>query len=631
MNFSSLTPPVRRRGKEIKSSNNAMDMESIRARRARLEEIIQTMRLPPLTQDSRSVHGSLSVLKGQETRAPSSAWLSSRRHSLSDPNTPLKSSGSRKPQPLTPEHGVQLYPFVSRPYANPLPGIGQTTHLSPTPIPDKTIPPASAKRRTPLPSQNEDEDEAKSQDKRPMTGRPAEGGGSEADDEEEGDTNDAEVLKKIVKGLGSNSSSRQLSNAIRARKLLSKDYNPPIGDFLEAGILTPLLPLMQENDHPKLQLEATWALTNIASGTSKQTAAVVDSGAVPILVKLLDSNEAEVREQAAWALGNIAGDGPKSRDAVMQGGVLRPLLNIIENTEKEGSTKVTTVRVAAWVFANIFRNKNLALTPEELQESVSALKILVNYPDSEVNVDALWALSYMSEQGDDEVEKVVQEDLLPVLVRHLGSDQTQMIVPALRATGNIVSGSDTQTEAALDAGVLPQYKQLLKNTRRNIRKETAWALSNVTAGNKDQIQKVVDEGLLPELVRVINEGFLDVQKEATWALSNLTAGGTRSQMEALVAAGGVEAFVTVLGVFETSVVTVALEGLENILGECEEKRAIVQEIARAGGKEKLEVLERNADQSVNGKAKGLLEKYFNSEEESSDESAGETQEDDRDD
>lgn len=57
-----------------------------------------------------------------------------------------------------------------------------------------------------------------------------------------------------------------------------------------------------------------------------------------------------------------------------------------------------------------------------------------------------------------------------------------------------------------------------------------------------------------------------MQKEATWALSNLTAGGTRSQMEALVAAGGVEAFVTVLGVFETSVVTVALEGLENILG-----------------------------------------------------------------
>lgn len=61
------------------------------------------------------------------------------------------------------------------------------------------------------------------------------------------------------------------------------------------------------------------------------------------------------------------------------------------------------------------------------------------------------------------------------------------------------------------------------------------------------------------------QGFLDVQKESAWALSNLTSGGTQSQIEALVAAGGVEALVTVLGVFETSVVTVALEGLDNIL------------------------------------------------------------------
>ncbi|ROT86035.1 putative importin subunit alpha-5 [Penaeus vannamei] len=442
MSFGGLTPPLRRRGKEIKPSNNAMDMESIRARRARLEEIINSMRLPPLTQESQSVHGSLSLLRGQEARGPSSDWLSVRRsHSFSE-------STSRRPQPLTPEKGVQSYPFVSRPYATPLPGIGQRSLLTPTPLPHKQV--------RSLFSFSAME-----------TGRPGEERGSDADDEDdEADQDSPEILQKIVKGLASHSSSKQLASAMRARKMLSRDSNPPIEGFLEAGILTPLLPLMQESDN---------------------------------------SSEAEVREQAAWALGNVAGDGPESRDAVLLGGILQPLVKIIKTGEEEDSTKVSTVRVVAWVFANIFRNKKLALNPDELKDSIATLKVLVNYPDEEVNVDALWALSYLSEQGDEEIEGVLGEDLLPVIVRHLESERSKMVVPALRASGNIVSGNDAQTEAALAAGVLPLYKLLLRNTRRNIRKETAWALSNVTAGTKEQIQQVVDEGLLPELVRVIEE------------------------------------------------------------------------------------------------------------------------------
>ncbi|XP_063590566.1 importin subunit alpha-1-like [Penaeus indicus] len=391
--------------------------------------------------------------------------------------------------------------------------------------------------------------------------------------------------------------------------------------------------------------------------------------------------------------------------------------------------EVSTIRVVAWVLANIFRNKNLTLTPEQLKESIATLKVLVNYRDEEVNVDALWALSYLSEQGDEEIEGVLREDLLPVIVRHLGSDRSQMIVPALRASGNIVSGNDLQTEAALAAGVLPLYKQLLRNTRRNIRKETAWALSNVTAGTRGQIQQVVDEDLLLDLVIDqgcitffnnlifvryqahhaetgitlirVNVGMLllrlrivkmeyrqdfiraeggtrtTYKRKRTWALSNLTSGGTPSQIEALVAAGGVEALVTVLGVFETSVVTVALEGLDNILAvsmevsvptvsgtgptrfkkeyfamvlkqlcgkgikglciivcrggcgyaECGDKQAIVQKIAEAGGKEKLEILQRNTDETVSNKAKGLLEMHFDNKRDNSDESDNESQED----
>ena len=73
--------------------------------------------------------------------------------------------------------------------------------------------------------------------------------------------------------------------------------------LINSGILPVLVKCLEDIDNPSLQFEAAWALTNIASGTSQQTQAVVEADAVPLFLKLLKSPQQNVCEQAVWALG----------------------------------------------------------------------------------------------------------------------------------------------------------------------------------------------------------------------------------------------------------------------------------------------------------------------------------------
>jgi importin subunit alpha-1 len=83
-----------------------------------------------------------------------------------------------------------------------------------------------------------------------------------------------------------------------------------------------MLELIKQTTYPYLQMEATWALTNIASGTNTQCQSIVDKGGIPILIKLLSSPLETNVEQAVWGLGNIAGDSHYNRDIILKHGGL---------------------------------------------------------------------------------------------------------------------------------------------------------------------------------------------------------------------------------------------------------------------------------------------------------------------
>jgi len=342
---------------------------------------------------------------------------------------------------------------------------------------------------------------------------------------------------------------------------------------------------------------------------------VIDMGAVPIFVQLLSSPNDDVREQAVWALGNIAGDSPQCRDLVLSHRSLEPLLQQLN----EPNPKVSMLRNATWTLSNFCRGKpqpDFALVSPALQ----TLSRLIYYPDEEVVTDACWALSYLSDGTNDKIQAVIEAGVCDRLIQLLLHPSPSVLIPALRTVGNIVTGDDIQTQSIINHGSLPCLLSLLThNHKKSIKKEACWTISNITAGNREQIQAVIEAGLIGPLVNLLQNAEFDIKKEAAWAISNATSGGTHEQIKYMVSQGCIKPLCDLLVCPDARIVTVCLEGLENILrvGEAEKSlgntgdvNLYAQMIDDAEGLEKIENLQSHDNNEIYEKAVKILETYW---------------------
>ncbi|KAL6557961.1 Inositol monophosphatase 1 [Orobanche minor] len=421
-------------------------------------------------------------------------------------------------------------------------------------------------------------------------------------------------LPSMIASVWADDPSRQLEATTQFRKLLSIERSPPIQEVIQAGVVPRFVEFLMRGDFPQLQFEAAWALTNIASGTSEHTKVVIDHGSVPVFVMLLGSPSDDVREQAVWALGNVAGDSPKCRDLVLGHGALGPLL-----AQLNEHAKLSMLRNATWTLSNFCRGKPQPLF-EQTSPALPILRKLIHSSDEEVLTDACWALSYLSDGTNDKIQAVIDSGVCPRLVELLLHPSPSVLIPALRTVGNIVTGDDIQTQYIISHNALPYLLNLLNGThKKSIKKEACWTISNITAGNRDQIQAVIEANIIDPLVQLLRNAEFDVKKEAAWAISNATSGGTHEQIKYLVGQQCINPLCDLLVCPDPRIVTVCLEGLENILkvGEAEKNlgrtgdvNLYAQMIDDAEGLEKIENLQSHDNNEIYEKAVKLLELYW---------------------
>ena len=213
---------------------------------------------------------------------------------------------------------------------------------------------------------------------------------------------------------------------------------------------------MTSSDNPKLILESASALTNITS--THYTKAVTDANAVPVLVKLLSHQIHAIREESARCLGKIACASPSLRDIILASGAMPPL---IENIHSCAGTSL--LNTCVWALSNLLQGRP---APEFIwiRSAIPILASILEGENEEAKIDALWALSYISDGDDNCKSAVLQAHMAHILVHFLDSPCARTVAPALLTLDNIVSGNAEHTDAILDAGLIPKISSLLRSS-----------------------------------------------------------------------------------------------------------------------------------------------------------------------
>lgn len=404
-------------------------------------------------------------------------------------------------------------------------------------------------------------------------------------------------------------------NAVQAtRKLLSSDKNPPIDQIINAQMLPILVECLDKEDQPNLQFEAAWALTNIASGSSTQTQSVVLAGAVEHFIRLLKSPHQHVCEQAVWALGNIIGDGPQCRDLVICSGVVEPLLLFINP-----DIPMSFLRNVTWVIVNLCRSKDPPPSEETIRQLLPALAFLIQNTDTNILVDTVWAISYLTDAGNNIIQMVIDAGFVPYLVPLLGHQEVKVVTAALRAVGNIVTGTDQQTQQVLNFDALKYFHALLNHPKQKINKEAVWFLSNITAGTKIQVQAVIDAGLIPQIIHLLAKGDLATRREAAWCINNLSLSGKREQVAYVLQQGVLVPFCQLLTTEDPQILVVVLDGINNILKMAstneDDLLTLTSQIEECAGLDKIEELQNHRNEEIYKLAFEIIDRYFSEENE----------------
>jgi len=413
-------------------------------------------------------------------------------------------------------------------------------------------------------------------------------------------------LSQLVEDVNSNERFKQYRGAIGVRKLLASDISL-IQNIIDMNLVPRMIEFLQLKEQPALQVEAAWALANVACGTTAQTQVVLDKGAIPWFIQLLRSKSPEVKDQAIWALGNIAGDSSVYRDRLLANGVLLALLNIVEDPDCPQSM----IKNGSWAISSLCRGRPLPPLEKVRSAIPSLCKIIQTQTDADTLIDAVWALSYLSRTDDAAQDLTNCPGAVSAFVSLLSNQDSALLVPCIRTLGNICTGNEAQVDAVIDH---PQFFErmysLLDHKKKTIRRESLWTLSNIAAGIEKQRSRLHQSfPFVQKMISILRSDVNEVRKEALYVFSNALHHGEISVFVSFRDAGLLDCYISILQTennYYDSSWRPILEGIYSMLNigkkmaveSHSEQNMVLVDLENTGVLSKFDTLQDSDDDSI---------------------------------
>ncbi|KAL7976591.1 hypothetical protein Chor_008540, partial [Crotalus horridus] len=316
------------------------------------------------------------------------------------------------------------------------------------------------------------------------------------------------------------------------------NYNDDLAEAVVKGDILPQLVYSLAEQNRFYKKAAAFVLRAVGKHSPQLAQAIVDCGALDTLVICLEDFDPGVKEAASWALGYIARHNSGEKWLVQGSVTHIHLITFIEPTELSQAVvdagaipllvlciqepEIALRRIAASALSDVSKHSpELAQTVVDAGAIAHLAQMILN-PDAKLKRQVLSALSQIAKHSVDLAEMVVEAEIFPVVLTCLKDSDEYVKKNAATLIREIARHTPELSQLIVNAGGVAAIIDCIGSCKGNVRLPGIMMLGYVAAHSENLAMAVIISKGVPQLAVCLSEEPEDhIKAAAAWSLGQI--------------------------------------------------------------------------------------------------------------